>query len=53
MTGATKPTEAQIQAEIDRALAAEGLCICRAVAVDRAREAPRKPRTLAGGRKQR
>jgi hypothetical protein len=46
-----KPTEAAIQAEIDRALAA-GLCICRAVAVERAREAARKRLHLAGGRKQ-
>lgn len=42
-----KPTEAQIQAEIDRAMKEEGRCICRAVAVDRARAAARKPRPIA------
>ena len=41
-----KPTEAQIQREIDRALSLEGRCICRAVAIERAR-------ALAGGREQR
>jgi hypothetical protein len=42
-----KPSEAEIQREIDLAIQREGLCICRAVALDRARAA------LARRRKQR